>query len=548
MRPDELDPLASAAAPITPDPIVGAPPPSARGWVVRGNVAREEQIARLVNAGYTPAEAARIVDAELSRSGPRPRAMFDQDNTPEGNAALAQRVQNGRRVEGRQAEFEANYNEATGAPQPPDIMPPQMAPEDRPLTAEELRGRGLNPYAEPEVRMPDGSRLPPPRQLMTEREAIEYNIRKPYGVPGQYHASGRDEDRRRRGYVPVNNEDGTVSYRLSPSNAVDGLPGTPGRAGRRGDLEAPLLKAGGTPVLDEDGHAVRRFRVDNLPGPLSQNNSVYVPSDETREKNDAYRRERQLYRDARIQGVSPAQLLENSPDDYGDLTAGGQRDRVGARAANEGARLDDERLRTDRWRAQMMLAGQNRAKNQVNAFSMMDEPGVSEDQRQSLQYMLPGGALVAQVDAAAAGQQADRNTPDAELVALRIAKMKREAEEADPVGSGRAAAAAGDITNPAAQKEFDRLAILADTGRGDDGGDSGFFGAGDMSDRDERALAITLTGPPYSLDPALARQAARNAAEKRRFFYNQRGPLPAAPAGATPPAPPGRPAPPRTGR
>jgi hypothetical protein len=530
MRPDELDPLEAASAPIPPDPIVGAPAPSARGWVVRGNTAREEMIARYVAAGYTPAEAARLVDAELSRSGPRPRAMFDQDNTPEGNAALAQRVQNGRRVEGRQAEFEANYNEATGAPQPPDIMPPQMAPDEVPLTAERLRGMGLNPYAEPPVRMPDGSRLPPPRQLMTEREATEYNIRKPYGVPGQYHASGRDEDNARRGYVPVNNEDGTVVYRLSPSGEVDGLPGTPGRGGRRGDLEAPLLKADGTPVLDQDGHAVRRFRVDTLPGPLSQNNSVYVPSDQTREKNDAYRRERQLYRDARIQGVSPAQLLENSPDDYGDLTAGGQRDRVGARAANEGARLGDERLRTDRWRAQMMLAGQNRAKNQVNAFSMMDEPGVSEDQRQSLQYMLPGGALVAQVDAAAAGQQADRNAPDARLVDAKLAQLDREAREADPAAAGRQDLAAGNVTSPMAQKEADRLALQYDSG---DEGPPMMGGWGGMSDADEANLAAALVRD-YGMDETLARETARTAADRRRYDRpgtknGPRGPLPVAP-------------------
>jgi hypothetical protein len=248
------------------------------------------------------------------------------------------------------------------------------------MTAQQLRDMGYNPYTEPGVNMPDGSKAEGPQQLMNEREAAAYNVRTPNG-PGWYNPSGRDKAMMARGYVPVMNQDGTVSYRLGPGGEVDGLPGTPGRGGRREDLEAPLMKADGTPVLDERGNTVPRFRVDNMSGPLSENNSVYVQSKQARAKNDAQRREAQLYRDAKIQGVSPAALLAANPGDYGDLTAGGQRDRVDARAANEGARQAAAAKREAQWRSQMMLAGRNPAKNAVNAYNALNDPDTNDWQR-----------------------------------------------------------------------------------------------------------------------------------------------------------------------
>jgi hypothetical protein len=280
------------------------------------------------------------------------------------------------------ADFQARIDAAAAARSSAQTAtaPPKMAPDQVPLTAQQLRDMGYNPYTEPGVNMPDGTRAARPRQLMTESEAAAYNTREQNG-PGWYKPSGRDEAMMARGYRPVMAQDGTVSYRLGPGGEVDGLPGTPGRGGRREDLEAPLMKADGTPVLDKDGNAVPRFRVDNMSGPLSENNSVYVQSNEARAKQDAYRRERQLYRDAKIQGVSPAELLAKSPGDYGDLTADGQRDRVGARAANEGARQAAGQEREAQWRSQMMLAGRNPAKNAVNAYNALNDPNANDWQR-----------------------------------------------------------------------------------------------------------------------------------------------------------------------
>jgi hypothetical protein len=399
MQPSQLDDLFAADTPITPDPTPG-PKASSKGYATR-----EAMIARLVAAGYTAEEAAKVVDSELARSGPRPQGMFDQDNSPAGMENLRQGIANQRASERRMGIFEENYNDVTGAPAKPDIAPPKMAPDQVPLTAQQLREMGYNPFTEPGVNMPDGTRAARPRQLMTEREAAAYNTREQNG-PGWYKPSGRDEAMMARGYMPVMGEDGTVSYRLGPGGEVDGLPGTPGRGGRRGDLEAQMRKADGTLMVDANGEAIPRFRVANMSGPLSENNSVYVQSDEARAKQAAYQSERQLYRDAAIQGVSPAALLAQSPGDYGDLTADGQRGRVNARVANEGARQAAADKREEAWRAQMMLGGGRPtggiggSKATVNAWL-----NLPEDQRASaMRYMLPGGQLSATVDANNAAQ------------------------------------------------------------------------------------------------------------------------------------------------
>jgi hypothetical protein len=536
MQPSQLDDLFAADTPITPDPTPG-PKASSKGYTTR-----EAMIARLVAGGYTAEEAAKVVDSELARSGPRPQGMFDQDNSPAGMENLRQGIANQRASERRMGIFEDNYNEATGAPAKPDIAPPKMAPDQVPLTAQELREMGYNPYTEPGVNMPDGTRAARPRQLMTESEAAAYNTREQNG-PGWYKPSGRDEAMAARGYVPVMAPDGTVSYRLGPGGEVDGLPGTPGRGGRRGDLEAQMMKADGTPMVDGQGNAIPRFRVENMSGPLSENNSVYVQSDEARAKQDAYMRERQLYRDAKIQGLSPAALLAQSPGDYGDLTADGQRDRVGARAANEGARRAAAAKREEAWRAQMMLSGGRPTGGIGGSKAVISAlESLPEDQRNSsLRYMLPGGQLAAAVDGRTNEQLAELGLrtatgrgfqqPDPRLVDGQVDELKRRKREADPVEAGREDLAAGKVTSPLAMKEADRLAEQYDSG---DEGVWWLGGRDGMSDTDEANLAEAFVRD-YGMDETLARETARRAADRRRW-YRKRGPMPpAAPGGAAPP-------------
>jgi hypothetical protein len=410
LRPSTVDPLDASATPITPDPVVRTSTAPGRGWTVRGNVTRDEMVRRYVAAGLSQQDAERLADEELARSGDRPRGLYDQDNTPEGNAALAQRVQGDKRAKDRQARFESDYNEATGAPVGPDIAPPALAPDDIPLTPEQLRAKGYNPMREPGVRMPDGSRVAPPQPLYTEREARDYNIRTPVG-DGMYTPSGRDRDMEARGYRPVTNPDGTVAYRLSPTGGVDGLPGTPGRAGQRHDMEAPMLDETGNRIIGPDGQPVAKFNTDVLPGPISQNNVVYKQTDLARRRQAAYNSERQLYRMAAAANMTPAEFRAKHPELFTDLEVpvgpgasqpNGQgqfiaqqgapaaqgaakpqlvRSGVGARMEVQAARQADAEKRESAWRSQMMLAGRNPAKNAVNAFNALGDPAMNDWQR-----------------------------------------------------------------------------------------------------------------------------------------------------------------------
>jgi hypothetical protein len=64
------------------------------------------------------------------------------------------------------------------------------------------------------------------------------------------------------------------------------------------------------------------------------------------------------------------------------------------------AELDARKLAL---RNQRMLAGDNPANNMANAYTLMGDPfndGLTENQRRALEYMLPGGRLSAEVDAA----------------------------------------------------------------------------------------------------------------------------------------------------
>jgi len=478
MRPDELDPLASAAAPITPDPVLT--PTDARHMSL---------VRRLVAQGMDRQEAIVVAARQMAGEALEP------------------------------------------APAPAPVMQP---PQETTVSPDQIRAQGYMPQAEPGPRsVRGGGKVTPGQHFDKMSAAVDYMTRprvldedvayRSAHPDAAYQPSQRDRDMAARGFFPVDTPDGGVAYMLGTGQeplTMQGLgrrdvPGGLGRLGPRADLEA-------------QDQSLPGFNLGLRRGPTGSN-YVYEQNEAAQQQQQAYMDERQIARFADRSGVSEAELQAMTPEERRQAVRAGQR--------------SDSNARTDRWRAQMMLAGQNRAKNQVNAFSMMDEPGVSEDQRQSLQYMLPGGALVAQVDAAAAGQKADRNTPDGRLVDAKLAQLDREAREADPAAAGRQDLTAGNVTSPMAQKEADRLALQYDSG------DEGFpmmGGYGGMSDTDEANLAAAFVRD-YGMDETLARETARQAADRRRYDRagtrnGPRGPLPVAPrdprGGPRPAAPP----------
>ena len=358
--------LEAAATPISVEPTAGKP-----------RDLRQEQIDRLVAAGDDPQTAAMVVDRLREINGGEiPAGLFDSYNTPEGNADLAQRIAKGKAANARMDSFETNYNAETGHPEygydeagnaarlgRVDINN-RSAAEERAAGARRYQHRAPynaemeaanhgpgsdyapdtdpEPYADmtvPGPRTLDG-KSPTPSRGLTAEEAEAYNTRKPGKL------SQRDRDMQARGYVPVVTPDG-VSYQ--PAYVANrnkyAIPGGPGRPGPRTGLAKPYL----------DG----KYEMDIAVGPDGVPRSVYAPTPEFRKKQeDNQKRRRQ------------------------ELSA--ERDK---RRAN--------------WQATAMLAGGSQNLNSGNRWIAQSLVNMSdEDRANAMKYMLPGGQLHAQVDAA----------------------------------------------------------------------------------------------------------------------------------------------------
>ena len=102
-----MDNLAASATPIAVEPTTR-----------KKRDLRQEQIDRLVAAGDDPQTAAMVVDRLREINGGEiPAGLFDSYNTPEGNAALAKRIADGKVANARMDAFERNYNAETGHPE-----------------------------------------------------------------------------------------------------------------------------------------------------------------------------------------------------------------------------------------------------------------------------------------------------------------------------------------------------------------------------------------------------------------------------------------------
>jgi hypothetical protein len=381
----------------------GAVPPtvapdsmSAAAGLGFGGTASEERMKayadRLVASGrYTPSEAAELAYLEeknawrdRAKAGP-PQTNVDLNleaaASPmpldrETTAQRAARFEGYKADDARMAAFETNYNAETGHPEygydeagnaarlgRVDINN-RSAAEERAAGARRYQHRAPynaemeaanhgpgsdyapdtdpEPYADmtvPGPRTLDG-KSPTPSRGLTAEEAEAYNTRK----PGQL--SQRDRDMQARGYVPVVTPDG-VSYQ--PAYVANrnkyAIPGGPGRPGPRTGLAKPYL----------DG----KYEMDIAVGPDGVPRSVYAPTPEFRKKQeDNQKRRRQ------------------------ELSA--ERDK---RRAN--------------WQATAMLAGGSQNLNSGNRWIAQSLVNMSdEDRANAMKYMLPGGQLHAQVDAA----------------------------------------------------------------------------------------------------------------------------------------------------
>lgn len=407
MSPADLDPVEAASAPIMPDPVMVQLPPAGRKrprqW---GQPQIDAHVRDTMGASMDNDEAQSVLMAQLMEQGiPRAEAMVIAAR----DMARAH-IDSYRGRPTQPSQFERDYNEATGMPARPQAAAPspQVDADMMPLTPDALRGLGLNPYTEPGVNMPDGTRAARPRAFENERAARAYNERpemmpatdpSELGGTARYAPSLRDRAYLARGFAPVFTPDGRTSYQPSPDTGAEGLPGAPGRGGRRLDMEAPMLDELGNVVKDAQGNPVPKFVVGERLSPTgtlgagegSGTVAVYEQSQQARNRQAAYDAERRLYRMAAAAGVSPQEFYKQNADSFPDLTAGGIRQGLGARMAVQGARQDKAEDRERQWRSQMMLAGSNPAKNAVNAFNSLNDPEVNDWQKAVMAERLAPG-------------------------------------------------------------------------------------------------------------------------------------------------------------
>lgn len=199
-------------------------------------------------------------------------------------------------------------------------------------------------------------RAAPGSQFASVEEARNYEYRAPTQQPGMFEPSQRDEAERLRGRVPVYNPDGSVSYRTAFVPGVGDttvVPGAPGRLGPRQDL-----------YDDRDGTGPYRVQ-SGVQGPLGPMD-VLVPTDETRAKA------------AEIRKKASERQAERNP--------------------YSAQNLPSVKERMQRFQAQIQLGGGHLSPQAIQLETMLN--GMTPEQRQrALQYMAPGGALAAQVDA-----------------------------------------------------------------------------------------------------------------------------------------------------
>jgi hypothetical protein len=464
--PEDLDPVEAAAAPITPDPIAG--PVAGPGR----NRSRADYATDAATAGglYSPSENVASMDV----TDVPPPAPVGNASAPAGYdewAAATAEAETGKTKAERLAEIDAlerrqdaqkaSYDQATGMPSPggSGLAGTDEAGRDwsnwRPgMPLPPAGGRSMGPGDDsqrgPGYRRVPGPRLPnglPAEQgdvIYDPEEVARYRTRTWNNERARYNESPEDRDNYKRGRLPVYNPDGSVGYStgympgaLESAPGQMNIPGAPGRAGNRPDLEA------------------KGWEKATVDGPTGQQ-EVYRPG-----KGAQYRYQEQSDDRARVRLAKQAGI--SGKDAMGMPLAD-------LRRSAKAAGVDDYNARNAAWKAQSMLAGgqptggRGGSKAITNALMMLPE----EQRNDSLRYMLPGGQLAAGVDAQnmqnandvikrfmTSGAAAGANNP---LAQAQAQMAQQQADAAVPVQvRAQAHVEAGRINHPDVLQHADDL-------------------------------------------------------------------------------------------
>jgi hypothetical protein len=205
-------------------------------------------------------------------------------------------------------------------------------------------------------------------------------------------------------------------------------------------------------------------------------------------------------------GVGGAQSELRELNNAGAASRKEFREKLAATPDAQAAKAERAR-RQAAWRAQSMLAGgqptggPRGTKAAANAWTMMGDQGLTDDQRSSLRYMLPGGQLAAGVDA--------QNMQNANDVIKRFMTSGAAAGMNNPLAQAQA-----EMAGLQAQAERDKLRSGDEDILGEKYAPSGWLGYDEFTIEEQQQMYDDLIAQGYK--PGESQRAVDRQANKRR--------------------------------
>jgi hypothetical protein len=397
-----LDNLAASATPIAPEPVAR-----------KRRDLRQEQIDRLIAAGDDPETAARVVDGMAQvQGGEIDPGLFDSYNTPEGNAALSDRISRGKAADARMGRFEANYNAETGHPE---------YGYDEDGNAARLGRVDIN--------------AKPSELQAARREARSYSYNAPHNSELESANNPMSDDRRAQISRDWARSVAAMEAKLAKSEAE-----------RLAQNEAEVEKygRGNAQQITKDQAAARYER--RVSEDRQRQNPAVV---EARLRRMAARagvskeEARQMYEDGMAEN--------NGGQTFDDFRQGTQK----LRDMGDSRRLADEAARKEQWRATAVLAGGSHNINSGNRgiYNQASKLGTPKEQSEYLERMFSRNR--------GEGEQF-RGDPRLQVAQMQIkanaeAEAKKQQFDAEQKALDRAAAAT--VGDTRAQQELQKMQV-----------------------------------------------------------------------------------------
>lgn len=469
--------LEAAATPISTEPVAGQVP-------YRRDL-RQEQIARLVEAGDDPRTATMVVDRlNEIHGGEIPMALFDHYNTPEGNAALRQRIAESKAANSRMDEFERNYNAETGHPE----------------YGYDAAGNAAK-LGKVDIRKPDPSERHSARSVYGSNAARRRShARGAYNSEMDYANYPSDYD-----YPEDANRPFGGSGDAGPTSEEKWAQAESERLAQN-EAEVEKYGHGNERQITKDQAAARRER---------------TYAEDKMRANPAVE-EARIKRLAKAAGISMSEArasyeagmkdrVEGEPITAAELRRGTQ----GLRDKATDRRLAEQKAARDNWRATAMLAGGSQNLNSGNRWIANSLVRMNpEDRDESLRYMLPGGELAAKVDAA--------HNEQLSALGLRVA-TGQGFQNQTPLTAVQAQLAQEQLAAERAKNRSADENVLGEKyAPGDNNWFPGWLGGGydEFTIDEQQQMYDDLIAQGYT--PADAQRAVDRQAQKRRATERQR--------------------------